>query len=138
MTSRRAESAPANVATEIMQPAVIRVSPSLLADLKPLVTTAPLARIRKPTSAMISTSAWWPPSVITFVNLEVWSSQVPTAIIQATATMSSAVTIQRRRALRFDSLTGIRSGVRRSMATTSRRRVGTRGIVGRAGEVSVL
>ena len=92
MKSRRTESAPANVATEIMQPAVIKVSPSLLADLNPLVTTAPLARIRKPTRAMINTSTWWPPSVITFVNLEVWSSQVPTAIIQATATMSSAVT----------------------------------------------
>jgi hypothetical protein len=36
------------VATEIMQPAVIRVSPSLLADLNPMVTTAPVARIRKP------------------------------------------------------------------------------------------
>ena len=51
MESRRSESAPANVATEIMQPAVIKVSPSLLADLNPLVTTAPLARIRKPKSA---------------------------------------------------------------------------------------
>ena len=54
MESRRSESAPASVATEIMQPAVIRVRPSLLADLNPLVTTAPLARIAKPTRAMIT------------------------------------------------------------------------------------
>ncbi len=47
MESRRSESAPASVATEIMQPAVIKVTPSLLADLNPLVTTAPLARISK-------------------------------------------------------------------------------------------
>ena len=48
MRAGGAESAPASVATEIMQPAVIRVRPSLLADLNPLVTTAPLARTRKP------------------------------------------------------------------------------------------
>ena len=96
MKSRRIESAPANVATETMHPAVIKVSPSLLADLNPFVTTAPLARNAKPASAMINTSTWWPPRVMTAVSLEVWSSQVPTAIIQATATMSSAVTIQRR------------------------------------------
>ena len=40
MESRRSESAPANVATEIMHPAVIKVSPSLLADLNPLVNDA--------------------------------------------------------------------------------------------------
>jgi hypothetical protein len=135
MESRRSESAPASVATETMQPAVIKVRPSLLADLNPLVTTAPLARIRKPTRAMISTRAWWPPRVITFVSLEVWSSQVPTAIIQATATMSRAVTSQRWRAVRFDSLMGVRCGGGRSMATTARRRVGTKGTVGRAAEV---
>ena len=133
MKSRRTESAPASAATEIMQPAVIKVSPSLLADLNPFVTTAPLASTRKPTRAMINTSTWLPPRVITFVSLEVWSSQVPTAIIQATATMSSAVTSQRRRPVRFDNFTGVRCGGGRSLATTSRRRVGTTGTVGRAG-----
>jgi hypothetical protein len=44
----RRESAPASVATEIMHPAVIKVSPSLLAVLNPLVTKAPLARVRSP------------------------------------------------------------------------------------------
>jgi hypothetical protein len=71
--------------------------------------------------------------VITFVSLEVWSSQVPTAIIQATATISSPVTSQRRRPVRFDNLTGVRCGGGRSIVTTSRRRGGTRGTVGRAG-----
>ena len=80
MGSRRSESAPASVATETMHPAVIKVTPSLLADLNPLVTKAPLARMTKPTSAMINTRVWWPPRLITFVSLEVWSSQVPTAI----------------------------------------------------------
>jgi len=133
MESRRSESAPANVATEIMQPAVIKVRPSLLAVLNPLVTTAPLASTRKPTRAMINTSTWLPPRVITLVSLEVWSSQLPTAIIQATATMLSAVTSQRRRPVRFDSLTGMRCGGGRNIATTARRRGGTRGTVGGAG-----
>ena len=55
-SSRMSDSAPARAMTEIMQATVISVIPNLLAEVKPSVSSAAAANMRKLTSAMINTS----------------------------------------------------------------------------------
>jgi len=74
---------------------------------------------------------------MTAVSLDVWSSQLPIAIIQATAVISRTATTHSRRLARWDNATQIGCGPGRNMVTTSKRQAGTTGTVDRAEEVLV-